>query len=303
MSENLLVNKTYNYTLIIPHYNISSLLGRLLKTVPQREDMQVIVVDDCSTKDLNKLEQLREEYPWIEWYDTGTNGGGGKARNIGLDHAKGKYVLFADADDFFLPNLNLVLDNHKDENFDICYLGVIALHENSFNFWGDLNYNKILKKFKNAEDFRYKIPSPWSKLYNLDMIIKYNIKFSETIIANDIYFTTLCDYYSKKIEIDKHTIYVYVVSDNSTSHVYTVEKELIRLEERLKCDKFLFDHNQIKLLIKKSSRGIGAILKNATSIQIQELYNLGEKYNISKLEIQLSGNIFNILYNIKHLGR
>lgn len=81
----------YTYTLIIPHYNIPYLLQRLLKTVPQRIDLQVIIVDDCSTKDLDKLNQLKIDFKEIEWYSTGTNGGGGKARNVGLSHAKGQY--------------------------------------------------------------------------------------------------------------------------------------------------------------------------------------------------------------------
>lgn len=43
----------YNYSLIIPHFNIPKLLRRLLSTVPKREDLQVIIVDDCSTKELD----------------------------------------------------------------------------------------------------------------------------------------------------------------------------------------------------------------------------------------------------------
>ena len=38
-----------NYSIIIPHYNIPDLLGRCIKSIPEREDVQVIVVDDNST--------------------------------------------------------------------------------------------------------------------------------------------------------------------------------------------------------------------------------------------------------------
>ena len=37
------------YSIIIPHYNSPDLLLRLLKTIPVREDLEVIVVDDNST--------------------------------------------------------------------------------------------------------------------------------------------------------------------------------------------------------------------------------------------------------------
>lgn len=38
----------FNYTIIIPHYNIPSLLERCISSIPQRNDIQIIVIDDCS---------------------------------------------------------------------------------------------------------------------------------------------------------------------------------------------------------------------------------------------------------------
>ena len=38
----------YNYSVIIPHYNIVPLLERCLKSIPDREDIQIVVVDDNS---------------------------------------------------------------------------------------------------------------------------------------------------------------------------------------------------------------------------------------------------------------
>ncbi len=37
-----------NYSFIIPHYNTSDLLQRLIDSIPQREDVEIIVVDDNS---------------------------------------------------------------------------------------------------------------------------------------------------------------------------------------------------------------------------------------------------------------
>ena len=39
------------YSIIIPHYNIPDLLRRCLESIPQRDDVQVIVVDDCGSAD------------------------------------------------------------------------------------------------------------------------------------------------------------------------------------------------------------------------------------------------------------
>lgn len=40
------------YSIIIPHYNIPDLLQRLLDSIPQREDIEIIVVDDNSSSDV-----------------------------------------------------------------------------------------------------------------------------------------------------------------------------------------------------------------------------------------------------------
>ena len=45
---------SYNYSIIIPHKNIPELLQRCLDSIPKREDIQIIVVDDNS--DTNKVD-------------------------------------------------------------------------------------------------------------------------------------------------------------------------------------------------------------------------------------------------------
>jgi glycosyltransferase involved in cell wall biosynthesis len=41
-----------NYTIIIPHKNIPHLLQRCLDSIPRRNDLQIIVVDDNSDEDI-----------------------------------------------------------------------------------------------------------------------------------------------------------------------------------------------------------------------------------------------------------
>ena len=65
------------FSLIIPHHGDDRLLDRLLKSIPDRDDLETIVIRDDKAK------------------------GAGWARNKGLEHAVGEYVLFADSDDYF----------------------------------------------------------------------------------------------------------------------------------------------------------------------------------------------------------
>ena len=65
-----------NYSIIIPHYDIPDLLVRCLKSIPVREDVQVIVVDDCSPGNEEYAARYPElTRPFVEFYATASHGG------------------------------------------------------------------------------------------------------------------------------------------------------------------------------------------------------------------------------------
>jgi glycosyltransferase involved in cell wall biosynthesis len=120
-----------NYTIIIPHKNIPQLLQRCLDSIPRREDAQIIVIDDNSDADKVDFENFPGlNDPYVEViFGKNENGrkGAGYARNLGLEKAKGKWIVFADADDFFMPCFNEVLDQYADDENDIVYFKVTSV--------------------------------------------------------------------------------------------------------------------------------------------------------------------------------
>lgn len=91
------------YSIIIPHYNVPELLQRCLNSIPNLPSFQIIIVDDCSD---GKIVDFRC-FPGMERENVKCiflkeKHGAGFARNLGLRYACGKWVLFADADDFFI---------------------------------------------------------------------------------------------------------------------------------------------------------------------------------------------------------
>ena len=91
------------YSIIIPHYNIPLLLERLLVSIPKRHDVEVIVADDGSPKKVcSELEAMASRRPEIRLLLLEGNLGAGYARNAAIGVARGRWVLFADADDFFV---------------------------------------------------------------------------------------------------------------------------------------------------------------------------------------------------------
>lgn len=104
-------------TIITPYYNRLEYIKELAKVLePQLDnDIEWIIVDDgCNEKELDNLKAKVIHLP--------TNSGGASVpRNVGLDNAKGEYILFIDSDD-------LVVDNYIEEirksfkyEYDYCY--------------------------------------------------------------------------------------------------------------------------------------------------------------------------------------
>lgn len=246
---------SYNYTLIIPHYNIPKLLRRCLRTVPKRDDLQVIVVDDCSTNELEELEKVKQEYDWVEWYDTGTNGGGGKSRNIGLQHAKGKYLIFADADDYFVDDIIEIWDNAiTDDSVDIFYFSIESRESNTgILSWRHLNKIKSIQKLKNKKkDFdkwlRFCYTEPWGKLIRRNLILKYDIIFKERMVANDFYFSIKLGYFARKVKFIDKIGYIYTVRQNSISFNQLESPQ--RIINRLK------SYYEVEIFAKENNIGI-----------------------------------------------
>src|SRR5690606_29417331 len=93
-------------SIIIPHYNSTELLEKLISTIPEISSIQTIVVDDHSNEfhknRLMEIEQANKNRNILFLTNDLDKKNAGSSRNKGLKHAKGKWVLFADSDDYFV---------------------------------------------------------------------------------------------------------------------------------------------------------------------------------------------------------
>ena len=155
-------------TIIIPVYNRPEKVVRTLDSIPVRDDIEVIVIDDCSTD--NTLEVLKnyDRLPLII-LQTLENSGPGIARNAGLDVATGEFVTFLDSDDLLVTNnICILLDGFEQfEPYDIVWfhnklLGggkwlagdARAVSQGQFirrSFIGESRYND--KRWREDQDF------------------------------------------------------------------------------------------------------------------------------------------------------
>lgn len=102
------------FSIIIPVYNVASYLDRCfdsLFSLMYSSSYEIIAIDDCSTDDsFQYLKDYDKKDSRIRIFHHDENQGVSVARNTGLMHAKGMYVLFIDPDDCFHPQTLKILD-------------------------------------------------------------------------------------------------------------------------------------------------------------------------------------------------
>ena len=236
-----------SFSIIIPHKGIPDLLMRCLKSIPVSEDIQVIVVDDNSADADTYSDKYPElSRPYLEFVRTTKGGGAGYARNVGLEHAKGKWILFADADDFYVEDMYDIICSYADSEADLIYFKNKAVLSENTSIKADRSsyVNKNIDQYLTDSDewpMRTKMYAPWGKMIRRNLIVKNDIRFDETMYNNDVYFSLLTGYYSKIIEVVTRVLYVVTARSNSLAANFCSKPgELkIRAEVAFRCDKFM----------------------------------------------------------------
>lgn len=242
-----------NYTIIIPHHNIPNLLQRCLKSIPIRDDVQVIVVDDCSDECYDdELNKVKGSYPQVTFIMNDKCGGGGVARNKGLENAKGKYVIFADADDFFNDCFEEVLNDYCNTDYDLIFFKGNSVDTDTFEPDRRADHlNSFVDQYLSGKDqqgllLRYKFGEPWARFVKASIIKDNAIRFDETLIHNDTTYSYLVGYYGKSMHVDSRELYCVTVRKGSVSRVISEDRILTRINVFGRAFLF-FEKNNIKI--------------------------------------------------------
>ena len=152
-------------SIIIPIYNGEKFILRALDSIPKRDDIEVICVDDGSTDNTFEILKNYTRIP-IKIFHLNKNMGIGYATNTGIEASTGEYITGLDIDDYYITEIfNNCLDNIilEDDIYNFSYL------QNSGEVWW-------------AKDI-WGLPGKWIKKSFIG-----NIRWRRDRFATDMYF-------------------------------------------------------------------------------------------------------------------
>lgn len=203
-------------SVIMPAYNVATYVSEAVKSALGQTlgDIEVLVVDDGSSDATGFiLSQLEEQDERLRVISV-ENGGAAKARNIALGQARGKYVYFADADDFILPtaletmvtlaeknDLELIVAGFEIDTYMRPNLVPSLLRanvgEDGFGMYAKERKSSGYAIYRDAESFRREayalfdmnlLYTPWNKLFLRCRIEENGFRFMEGEFWDDFPF-------------------------------------------------------------------------------------------------------------------
>lgn len=185
-------------SIIIPVYNGEQVLARCLDSVRSQTfgDYQVIVVDDGSTDGSHALAQHYARQDGRFEVTSISHGGPGAARNKGLALAQGGYVVYMDADDYWVRNDLLEELNNRIQKMsaDVYMYQMAKVTED-----GQVLERYSKPPFEKADQVLpldnvyqdlvrdgHTLAAAWNKCVRREMMVEKGIRFREDVLCEDI---------------------------------------------------------------------------------------------------------------------
>lgn len=215
-------------SIIVPVYNVEKVLHHCVDSILSQtyREFELILVDDGST---DKSGEICDRY--AKENDNVTvvhlkNGGVSKARNTGIELAKGEFICFIDSDDFiseyYLEDLLVARDEFAEcDNIWCCFQTVTDYNgsDSKSNLASDSEKYSI---FNRSEIMtlheKWLSQMPWNKLFKTRIIKDNNIQFPEDLsLGEDLLFNLeYLDYSNGKIVIINKPLYYYLRTEEES---------------------------------------------------------------------------------------
>lgn len=206
-------------SVIIPLYNKENAVANCLESITKHidYDVEIIVIDDGSTD--NSAQIVKSFQDERIKYFRKPNGGVSSARNLGLEYAKGDWIIYIDADDYFLPDALTILYKTAVEKKVLISTANFYAEKKGVRtpFCNRICTGLVRNNFR-AWYFRSSIPGPGAALFHKSVLS--GMKFNENLTRyEDAAF--LFDIIRKqKIAYSSNFVMVYAQDNSQASKSY-----------------------------------------------------------------------------------
>ena len=207
-------------SIIVPVYNTASYLRRCLNSLCEQtlKEIEIILVNDGSTdQSAEIMDAFKAKYPEKIKIFEKENGGQATARNMGILNASGKYIGFADSDDYVDTDIfEKMYDIAEKRNADYAECNYHCIYECN-NRTKEIRTRGRIRQYKNQRDMLIDPQvSPWNKLYRKDIMQDEKVLFPEGVIYEDTaFYIKMIPHIKNPVYLDEKLVY-YCVRENST---------------------------------------------------------------------------------------
>lgn len=235
-------------SVIVPAYNVGKYLDKCMESLVQQtlKDIEIIIVVDGATDDTYDKARAWEKTDSRVLVILQDNAGSGPARNNGLSHAKGEFIVFVDPDDWvdremvedlfndiIKKNVDLVTSGCNIEYFD-AEMWISSEKEVFDEFYSD-DSSEIRKKYFELFNMGA-LSAPTKKIYRKSIIDKYEIAFPALRRSQDIVFNYRYFEHISSVFVSNKVYYHYRVDnkENQRKIQYTYYKSISYIYKDIK---------------------------------------------------------------------
>lgn len=218
------------YSIIVPVYNVEKYIKQCIESVVKQtyKNFELILVNDGSPDNSQKIiDKYVKKDKRIKSFIK-ENGGQSDARNYGLKHATGDYILFVDSDDSIEKDLlERINDSLKKDKVDIVRFecALYDEEENQISKYNGYDYQNMTTSscMKELITRKYFDP-PWIYCYNLKFWKDNNFKYDKGRVHEDFGLTPYILYKAETISSIDYQGYRYLIRKESTTNSTNYEK-------------------------------------------------------------------------------
>ncbi|SEC31426.1 CDP-glycerol glycerophosphotransferase [Streptomyces sp. 2224.1] len=278
-------------SVVVIVYNDADRLPTAVQSVLDQtlRDVEVVIVDDCSTdRSFEVAQRLAADHPGrARAFQLPENSGGcGEPRNAGIQHTRGRYVMFLDSDDVLEPNAcRNMLEAAEKTGADIVSGQCVRLHVDTRNKKRDEWYSWLYSTTRTIDSVT-EFPDlfVWdtlstNKCYRREFLMAHNLRFAKGLFYEDLLFIADAYLAAERITLIPNQVYFWNVYTQGavksvTNRRHEMRNYVHRLEVHKRIDAMLAERGLTEMKLAKDIK----FLKHDLVLHLRDLPFRDEAY-------------------------